>query len=337
MASSPSGNLPGAHAHSELERKVLAAARRLLRARHYAPRTEKAYVSWIRRFMRHHPGRDPRNLGPGEVNAFLSSLAMDRSVSASTQNQAAAALLFLYREGYRQPFEGLDQVIRAKHSRRLPVVLNRSEVRSVLDRMEGASKTVVLLLYGSGLRLGEALKLRVKDVDLERCEVVVREPKGNRDRITMLPRSLIGHMEERIENAALVLALDKKRGANGVALPDGVRRKYPRAPLELAWQWLFPGARYTPAPNPKASFRHPMHHSRVQRAFRAAVSRSQITKRATCHTMRHSFATHLLEDGCDIRTIQELLGHRSVRTTMIYTHVLNSGGLAVRSPLDRLD
>lgn len=324
------------HTHPEQERKVLAAARRLLRSLHYAPRTENAYVSWIRRFMRHHPGRDPKDMGPQEVNAFLSSLAVERSVSASTQNQAAAALLFLYRKGYKKDVEGLDQVIRAKHTRPLPVVLNRTEVRIVLEKMEGVSKTVALLLYGSGLRLGEALKLRVKDVDLERCEVVVRGPKGNRDRITMLPRSLISHMEERLENAALVLALDRKRGANGVALPEGLRRKYPNAPLELTWQWFFPGARYTPAPDPRESFRHPMHHTRIQRAFRQAVRRSQITKRATCHTLRHSFATHLLEDGYDIRTIQELLGHRSVRTTMVYTHVLNTGGLAVRSPLDRL-
>jgi len=305
-------------------------------ARHYSPRTEKAYLSWIRRFMRHHPGNDPMDMGPKEVNAFLTSLAVERSVSASTQNQAAAALLFLYRDGYKKNLEGLDQIIRAKHSRTLPVVLNRTEARTVLGKMKGVPKTVALLLYGSGLRLGEALKLRVKDVDLDRCELVVRGPKGNRDRVTMLPRSIIAQIEERMENAALVLALDRRRGANGVALPDGLRRKYPRAPLELAWQWLFPGARHTPAVDPKDSFRFPMHHTQVQRAFREAVRRTRIVKRATCHSLRHSFATHLLEDGYDIRTIQELLGHRSVRTTMIYTHVLNSGGLAVRSPLDRL-
>lgn len=323
-------------AHAELERKVLTAAQRLLRALHYAPRTEITYVSWIRRFMRHFPGKDPREMGPDQVNAFLSSLAVERTVSASTQNQAAAALLFLYRDGYKKEMEGLGQVIRAKHTRPLPVVLNRTEVRTVLGRMKGVQKTVALLLYGSGLRLGEALKLRVKDVELERCEVVIRGPKGNRDRVTMLPRSLIPQMEERMENAALVLALDRKREANGVFLPEGLRRKYPGAPLELAWQWIFPGARHTPAPDPRDSFRYPMHHTQVQRAFREAVNRAQIPKRATCHTMRHSFATHLLEDGYDIRTIQELLGHRSVRTTMIYTHVLNSGGLGVRSPLDRL-
>ncbi len=327
-------HVPGVH--SELERKVLAAARRLLMARHYAPRTQKTYVSWIRRFMRYHPGKNPKDMGPKEVNAFLSSLAVERSVSASTQNQAAAALLFLYRDGYKKDLEGLGQIIRAKHSRTVPVVLNRSEVRTVLERMEGVPKTVARLLYGSGLRLGEALKLRVKDVDLERCELVVRGPKGNRDRVTMLPKSLTSQMGERMENAAVVLALDRKRGANGVALPEGLRRKYPGAPLELAWQWIFPGPRHTPSPNPEDSFRYPMHHTRVQRAFREAVTSARMAKRATCHSLRHPFATHLLEDGYDIRTIQEPLGHRSARTTMIYTHVLNSGGLAVRSPLDRL-
>jgi integron integrase len=323
-------------AHLELERKVLLAARRLLRARHYADRTEKAYLYWIRRFMRYHPGRDPRAMGPEEVNAFLTSLAVDRSVSASTQNQAAAALLFLYRDGYRKDPGEFGRVVRAKHSRPLPVVLNRGEVQAVLGKMEGVARTVALLLYGSGLRLGEALNLRVKDLDLERCEIVVRGPKGNRDRVTMLPRTLIPQIEERIEDVTLILALDRKRGANGVAIPDGLRRKYPGASLELAWQWIFPGARHTPTADPKDSYRHPMHHTQVQRAFRAAVLRAGIAKRATCHTLRHSFATHLLEDGYDIRTIQELLGHKSVRTTMIYTHVLNTGGLAVRSPLDRL-
>ena len=317
--------------------KVLEAARRRLRARHYAPKTEKAYLAWIRRFMEHFPGRDPRDMGAAEVNAFLSSLATDRSVSASTQNQAAAALLFLYRDGYKKPMEGMDRIIRAKHSSPLPVVLSRGEVQAVLGRMEGVPRTVALLLYGSGLRLSEALNLRVKDVDLDRFELTIREPKGNRDRVTMLPRSLLTRVGGRIENASLLLALDRRKGANGAAVPAGIRRKDPSAPLELAWQWLFPGARYTPSPDPTLSFRHPMHHSQIQRAFRDAVRRARITKKATCHTLRHSFATHLLESGYDIRTIQELLGHRSVRTTMIYTHVLNAGGLAVRSPLDTMD
>ena len=315
---------------------MLEAARRLLRARHFAAKTEKAYLSWIRRFMEHFPGRDPREMGVPEVNAFLTSLATERSVSASTQNQAAAALLFLYRDGYKKPLDGVGQVIKARHSRPLPVVLTRGEVRAILERMEGVPRTVTLLLYGSGLRLGEALSLRVKDVDMERCELTIRKPKGNRDRITMLPRSLLPEMRERIEAATLLLAQDRKRGANGVTVPPGIRRKDPRAPLELAWQWLFPGARYSPSSHPAQSFRNPMHHSQIQRAFREAATRARVTKRATCHTLRHSFATHLLEDGYDIRTIQELLGHQSVRTTMIYTHVLNTGGLAVRSPLDRL-
>ncbi len=319
-----------------MERKVLEAARRLLQARRYAPKTRKAYLSWIRRFMRHFRGRDPREMGAEEVNAFLSSLAVERGVSANTQNQAAAALLFLYRDGYKKDIETPAGIVRARKGRRLPVVLNREEVRSILRLMDGVPKTVALLLYGSGLRLGEALKLRVKDLDLHRCEITVRDAKGNRDRVTMLPRSLLTHVEERLENAALVVGQDRKRGANGAWVPEGIRRKNPRVPLELAWQWLFPGARHTPTPDPRASFRPSMHPSAVQRAFKEAVTRARIPKAATCHTLRHSFATHLLEDGYDIRTIQELLGHRSVRTTMIYTHVLNTGGLAVRSPLDRL-
>ena len=319
-----------------MERKVLAATRRLLRARHYARRTEESYLSWIRRFMRHFPGRDPREMGAAEVNVFLSELALKKKVSPSTQNQAAAALVFLYRDGYKKPLKDIGEVIRAKSQRRLPVVLNRSEVTAVLERMEGVHHLVALLLYGSGLRLGEALNLRVKDVDLERHEIAVRSPKGGRDRVTMLPRTLEEGVKGRIQQAMELLAWDKRRGANGVAVPEGVRRKSPRAPLELAWQWLFPGARHTPASDPSQSYRHPMHSSRVQRAFKGAVRNAGIAKNATCHTLRHSFATHLLEDGYDIRTIQELLGHRSVRTTMVYTHVLNSGGMAVRSPLDRL-
>ncbi len=322
---------------AEMERKVLAAARRLLRARHYAPRTEKAYLAWIRRFMRHFPGKDPLSMGAREVNAFLSSLAMEDSVTASTQNQAAAALVFLYREGYRKPIEvGEKRIIRARGSRPLPVVLTRDEVKRVLERMTGVERTVALVLYGSGLRLGEALNLRVKDLDLECGQISVRGPKGNRDRVSVLPRSLIEDMRKRIEAVTLTLALDRKRGANGVWVPPGLRKKFPGAPLELAWQWVFPGARHTPAPDPRDSYRHPMHPTRVQRAFRDAVRKAQIPKKATCHTLRHSFATHLLEDGYDIRTIQELLGHKSVRTTMIYTHVLNTPGIAVRSPLDRL-
>jgi integron integrase len=320
-----------------MERKVLAATRRLLRTKHYSEKTEKAYLAWIRRFMRSYPGRDPRDLGPDAVNAFLTDLAVGGSVSASTQNQAAAALVFLYRDGYRKPIHDLKKVIRARSPRRLPVVLNRSEVKAVLAEMSGVYRSVALLLYGSGLRLGEALSLRVKDVDLERMEVSVRAPKGNRDRVTMLPETLVPTVQARIDKALERLVWDKRRGAHGVSLPQRVRRKFPAASLELPWQWLFPASRYTPDPGSDLSYLHHMHHSGVQRAFREAVRRAGIGKPATCHTLRHSFATHLLEERYDIRTIQELLGHQSVRTTMIYTHVLNSDRLGVTSPLDLLE
>lgn len=298
--------------------KLLDRLRQALRLRHYSAKTELVYVRWIRRFIRYHGKRHPAELGPEEVAAFLSSLA----ASASTQNQALAAILFLYRVVLRQGMGWINGIARAQRPRRMPCVLTRAEVRSVLGRVRGVERLVVLLLYGSGLRLFEALRLRVKDIDFERGEIMVRRGKGQKDRITILAeahrlplRRYLDKLRQRFEAAP-----------SAVELPDALRVKYPNAEREWAWQWVFPGR----------GGRFPLHPTAVQRAFRAAVQASGVTKPATCHTLRHSFATHLLEAGYDIRTVQELLGHRDVRTTMMYTHVLNRGRLAVRSPGDAL-
>jgi integron integrase len=298
--------------------KLLARVRQALRLRHYSARTELAYVRWIRKFIGFHGNRHPAELGPDDVASFLSSLA----ASASTQNQALAAILFLYRAVLDKQVGWIGAVVRAQRPQRMPCVLTRAEVRSVLGRMRGVERVVAGLLYGSGLRLIEALRLRVKDVDFERREIIVRRGKGAKDRITVLADA------QRVPLARHLDALRERHRDAGiaVALPEALRKKYPSAEREWVWQWVFPGR----------SGRYPLHPTAVQRAFRVAVRASGVTKPASCHTLRHSFATHLLEAGYDIRTVQELLGHRDVRTTMIYTHVLNRGRLAVRSPGDAL-
>lgn len=298
--------------------KLLARVRQALRLRHYSTRTELAYVGWIRRFIRFHGNRHPAELGPDDVASFLSSLA----VSASTQNQALAALLFLYRAVLDKPVGWIATVVRAQRPKHMPCVLARDEVRFVLRHMRGVDRLVAGLLYGSGLRLLEALSLRVKDVDFERGEIMVRRGKGAKDRITVLADSQRLPLRRYLEQ--LRQRFEKDRVA--VDLPDALRRKYPNAEREWVWQWVFPGR----------GRRYHLHPTAVQRAFHDAVQASGISKPATCHTLRHSFATHLLDAGYDIRTVQELLGHRDVRTTMMYTHVLNRGRLAVRSPGDGL-
>lgn len=298
--------------------KLLQRLRQALQLRHYSPRTELAYVRWVRRFIRFHGNRHPADLDPNDVAAFLTGLA----VSASTQNQALAAILFLYRVVLDKPVGWINVVPHAQRPRRMPVVLTRAEVRSVLGRMHGVERLVAALLYGSGLRLLEALRLRVKDVDFERREIMVRRGKGAKDRMTILADAqrlpLARHLDGIRERF-------RQMGA-AVQLPDALRRKYPSAEREWAWQWVFPGR----------GGRYHLHPTAVQRAFRAAVKASGVAKPASCHSLRHSFATHLLEGGYDIRTVQELLGHCDVRTTMMYTHVLNRGRLAVRSPGDAL-
>ncbi len=317
--------------------RLLGQVRAALRVRHYSKRTEQAYVQWVRRFVVFGRMRHPAELGEPEISAFLTHLAVVERVSASTQNQAMGALLFLYREVLRRRVGWLERVVRAKRPARVPVVLTREEVKAVLERMEGVPRLVAWLLYGSGLRLLEALTLRVKDLDLARGEIRVRDAKGGRDRVTMLPRSAIGELSRHLEAVRALHHRGLRAGGGSVALPGALDRKLPKAPWDWVWQWVFPATRQYAVRETGVRRRHHLDPSVVQRAFHQALRAAALSKRATCHTLRHSFATHLLESGSDIRTVQELLGHRDVRTTMIYTHVLNRGALGVRSPLDGLD
>jgi integron integrase len=316
--------------------RLIPAVRRLMRARHLSRLTEEAYVRWIVRYVRFHGLRHPGTLGEREMREFLSHLAADENVAASTQSQALAALLFLYVEVLRDPVPWIADVVRARRPQRLPVVMTRHEVRAVLGRLKGSSRLVAMLLYGSGLRLMEALQLRVKDVDLGMNQITVRGGKGDRDRVTMLPAAARPPLEAQLTRVSRLHQRDLAAGAGRAILPHSLARKYPNAASELAWQWVFPARRLAFDAKTRERYRHHLHETVVQRAMREAVMAVKMTKRATCHTFRHSFATHLLEDGHDIRTVQELLGHRNVATTMIYTHVLNRGGLGVKSPVDRL-
>ena len=316
--------------------KLLDRVREAIRVRHYSRRTEEAYVVWIRRFILFHRKRHPSGLGAPEVAAFVSSLATDRDVSPSTQNQALSAVLFLYRHVLGISLDEVNGIVRASVRRRLPVVLTRREVSLVMAHLEGPPWLVVSLLYGAGLRLLEALDLRVKDLDLERREITVREGKGRKDRRTVMPEAVCEPMARHLAEVQQRHRADLARGFGRVTLPGGLERKYPNAALEWPWQYVFPASRVCRDPRYGAPSRYHLHESAIQRAVTEAVRRSGITKRASCHTFRHSFATHLLEAGYDIRTVQELLGHADVSTTMVYTHVLNRGGLGVRSPADTL-
>ena len=315
--------------------RLLARVREQARLRHLSRRTEAAYAGWIRRYVQHHHPRHPRDLGREEIRAFLARLAAD-GVSASTQNQALAAILFLHKEVLGVDPGWIDDFPRARRSTSMPVVLTAGEVREVLARMEGAPRLVAHLLYGAGLRLLEALQLRVKDLDFPANEILVRRAKGGRDRRTMLPQSVQGDLAEHLTRVHELHEADLHRGWGWVELPEALGRKCPAAGREWSWQWVFPATRPYRDPTTRRVRRHHLHETVIQRAVRAAVQAAGIPKRATCHTFRHSFATHLLQAGYDIRTVQELLGHRDVSTTMIYTHVLNRGGRGVESPLDRL-
>lgn len=317
---------------------LLAELRRATRLRHYSRRTEESYVGWVRRFIRFCGMRHPRELGEQEVVRFLSNLAVEQRVSAATQNQAVAALLFLYRDVLGMPAGWLTGLVRAKRPVRVPVVLTRDEVRRVLEHLKPhrVSALVAGLLYGSGMRLLEALRLRVKDIDFTTNEITVRGGKGDRDRVTMLPERVKGPLLEQLAEVRAQHERDIAAGTGWVELPGALDLKYPQAGREWAWQWVFPATRIYEDARTRQRRRHHLHETVVQRAFREAVRAAKIPKKASCHTLRHSFATHLLESGYDIRTVQELLGHRNVATTMVYTHVLNRGGLGVRSPADTL-
>ncbi len=310
--------------------------RQQLRVRHYSLRTEDAYVEWVRRFVLFHGKRHPRDMGPAEVQAFLSHLAVDRRVSPSTQNQAKCALLFLYEHLLEVQLPWLSEVVQARRQPRLPVVLTPSEVRTLLDQLEGTMALVARLLYGTGMRLMEVLRLRVKDVEFERREVVVRDGKGGRDRITMLPDSLVDPLREHLERVKALHARDLREGFGEVWLPEGLAAKARTAPRAWGWQWVFPSATRSSDPRSGRVHRHHLLPESVQKAVRLAARAGELAKPVTPHVLRHSFATHLLASGHDIRTVQELLGHKDVATTMIYTHVLNRGGRGVPSPLDAL-
>jgi integron integrase len=313
---------------------LLARVRNELRARHYSRRTEKAYANWVRRFVRFHGRRHPRDLGPLEVKAFLDWLATERHASASTHTQALCALLFLYRKVLDLDVSWLDDLARPKRTPRLPTVLTREEVRAVLSQMQGVPKLMASLLYGSGLRLLECARLRIKDIDFDLGQVVVHDGKGRKDRMTLLPVQLREPLKVHLIETERQHHCDIANGAGYVELPTALDRKYPNAARSWPWQWVFPATRTYRHPETGVLRRHHLHETVLQRAFHAAVLAARISKHASCHSLRHSFATHLLEAGYDIRTIQELLGHHDVSTTMIYTHVLRRGPLGVRSPLD---
>ena len=316
--------------------RLMDEVRSAIRTRHYSRRTEEAYVGWIRRFIVFNGRRHPRELGIADVRRFLTALAVERRVAASTQNQAHSAIAFLYREVLREPLAGLDGIKPAKRVRRLPVVLTRSEVQRVIAELSGMTKLMVLTMYGGGLRLMETTELRVKDIDIERREILVRDAKGGKDRRTVLSATVAGLLPRHLEEVKRLHEDDLAVGGGRVPLPNALDRKYPNGGTEWKWQYVFPATRVHRNRKTGAIGRHHFHESAVQRAVRMAVLASGITKPAHCHSFRHAFATHLLEDGYDIRTVQTLLGHVDVRTTMQYTHVLNRGGLGVRSPADRL-
>ncbi len=314
--------------------KLLDQVREVLRVKHYAISTEEVYIHWIKRYIFFHQKRHPREMNAPEVQAFLSDLALNQKVSASTQNQALNALVFLYHEVLHQELGQLDGLVRAPRSKRVPLVMSRDEVRRVISAMSGTHQLLAKLLYGTGLRLLECLRLRVKDIDFDLNQIIVRNGKGDKDRVTMLPASIKSQLQEHLARVKILHEKDVADGFGEVYLPEALERKYPRAAREWGWQHAFPSGRLSEDSRSGKKRRHHLHELILQRAVRNAVQLSQIPKPISCHTFRHSFATHLLESGYDIRTVQELLGHAHVTTTQIYTHVMQKPGLGVTSPLD---
>lgn len=318
--------------------KLLEQVRSTLRVAHYAKRTEQSYIDWIKRYILFHGKRHPAEMGADEIRSFLTYLASEKNVAASTQNQALSALLFLYRVVLGEKLPWVDEFERVQRPPKMPVVFTKEEARAVLARMNGTARLMAHLLYGSGLRLMECVRLRIKDVDFGYLQITVRDGKGGRDRVTMVPVNMVDALREQVEKAARLHREDLSAGAGEVYLPNALARKAPGMARELGWQYLFPAARRSFSKDEldgkERERRHHLDESYLQRAVKRAVRQAGINKAATCHTFRHSFATHLLENGYDIRTVQELLGHKDVSTTMVYTHVLNKPGIGVRSPLD---
>lgn len=316
-----------------MAKKILEQMQDALRLQHYSYRTEETYLNWVRRYILFHRKRHPNEMGAPEIQAFLIHLAGERNISASTQNQALSAVLFLYREVLHKEIEPV-LLSAAKRPERLPTVLSREEAVRIIAQMSGLFKLMAQILYGSGLRLMECVRLRVKDIDFEYKTITVRDGKGEKDRVTPLPDSIIPALRRQIEQVRLYHQEDLAAGFGEVYLPGALQKKYPNANRELVWQYLFPASKRSMDPRAGKHRRHHIDESGLQRAVKEASQKAGIQKRVSCHTFRHSFATHLLQSGYDIRTVQELLGHKDVRTTMIYTHVLQRGGLAVKSPLD---
>ena len=322
------------HSSAAAKPKLLDQVRTSIRRKHYSIRTEEAYVDWIKRYIFFHQKRHPAEMSAPEIEQFLNYLAVQQKVAASTQNQALSALVFLYREVLGKEIGVMENLERAKQPQRLPVVLTETEVRHVLAHLEGRNWLMASLLYGAGLRLMECLRLRVKDIDFEYRQITVRDGKGNKDRVTMLPEASVELLKHQLEKARILHSHDLAEDFGAVYLPYALERKYSNAGREWGWQYVFPAAKRSVDPRSGQERRHHADEKSLQRAVKKAVRTARVTKPATCHTFRHSFATHLLKSGYDIRTVQELLGHKDVSTTMIYTHVLNRGGRGVTSPLD---
>ena len=315
--------------------KLLDQARGILRAKRYSLSTEQSYINWMKRFILFHNKRHPQDMGEAEISQFVTYLAVKENVAASTQNQALCAIIFLYTYVLKMDVGDLN-IYWAHKPKRLPTVLSQDEVKRALDQLSGTNKIMASLLYGAGLRLSECLNMRVKDIDFEQNQIIVRSGKGEKDRTTILPKSLIPDLKKQIERVKRLHEQDLKAGFDSIYLPYALEKKYPNAGLELGWRFLFPAPHISTDPRTGIRRRHHIYETVLQKAVKTAVRKAGITKHATCHTLRHSFATHLLEAGYDIRTIQTLLGHKSLETTMIYTHVINKGGMGVKSPMDNI-